>query len=387
MHTTIMRRIGLVLVVLIVGLASDISVLAGPDTQTGPVSTPTPPSSVIAQVAVERATVFPEPDRNAEALTYLYEREQVPVFAQSRDATFLLVRVGSIYGWILRAQVDLNTDTVTLPVTDTADDLALIVASPTFTPFPSVTPTGMVQSAATATTLATATMQPAVTQTPLPPSDAETPTAEPEGVVTVSPEESGDGTATAEATVEPGSEEAEMVVLPGVSPPVEIILPENWEAVDLVVPMLGFDDEVRDIPLTVYFGELDQDIYGLIYLYWGFPNTIDWASGEYNLWADGVQILRGSLVGQTCNLGVYEQKTFPVGEFEGVGADYQASECTEENDTAGWFATLRANDLTFAFFTAIEPWDELVNYVPVFQSILDSVEFVPLEDVSEETSP
>ena len=76
--------------------------------------------------------------------------------------------------------------------------------------------------------------------------------------------------------------------------------------------------------------------------------------GELNLWADGVQILRGSLVGSSCNLGLDEQRTFSVGGHEGVGTYYAAVGCADETDTTGWFAALRMDEGSYAFFTAVE---------------------------------
>jgi hypothetical protein len=107
---------------------------------------------------------------------------------------------------------------------------------------------------------------------------------------------------------------------------------------------------------------------------------VDLKTGEYNLWADGAQILRGSLVGYTCNLGVYDQQTFMVGGLEGIGAYYQAADCVGENDTAGWFTTLRVHNDTYAFYVAVEPWDARTAQRGNLQAILDSVVFVSTEE-------
>jgi hypothetical protein len=77
---------------------------------------------------------------------------------------------------------------------------------------------------------------------------------------------------------------------------------------------------------------------------------------------------------------VYDQQTFNVGGQDGVGAFYQASECKDEQDTAGWFAALRVYNGSFAFYTAVEPWDTLSDQRQALQSILDSVEFLPPEE-------
>ncbi len=316
---------------------------AAPPVQGTPPSEPPP---VYATVAVERAFVFPLPDRNTAPLTYLYERERVPVLGQNAAGTFLRVQVETLSGWVLRAQVEIEGDPALIPVLTGAQP-----PTPTFTPF--VPPQTATARAAPPTV--------SLTFTPTPP--AATPTAL--ATTRIAP--------TADAT------EGAPYWLPGVPPPLQITLPEGWRSLDMVVPFRALDGSLRDLPLTIYFGALDADVYGLIYVYWGFPNTVDWATGEYNLWADGVQILRGSLIGQACNLGLYDQQTFSVGGVEGVGADYQSSDCPDEPDSAGWFVVVRAEGSTFAFYTAVDPWEALPRYRKALQTILDTVEFTPAE--------
>jgi hypothetical protein len=133
-------------VIVVVGLLALVgSVYAQPPTPTI--------SPVEAVIAVERAVVFPTPDRNAEPLTYLYERERAPVIGQSPDGVFLLVVVDDQQGWILRAQVDISGDTATVPVTG-----SLQPPTPTVTPFQMPTATPVI--------LPTRTLLP--TQTPAP---------------------------------------------------------------------------------------------------------------------------------------------------------------------------------------------------------------------------
>ena len=305
-------------------------------------STPEPASGVTALIAVERAFVFPIPDRLAEPLTYLFERERVPVLAVSPDGVFLLTSVDGQQGWILRAQVELEGDLSQLerPVTSTP------AASPTaaprrFTP----TPIGA----------ATATAAPG--QNDLTPAPGMTAAAQDGDVDT------GD--------LPP--------VLPGAPPPLTIALPDGWEALDLVVPFRPLAGNLTDVPLTIYFGPLSGGARGFIYLYWGFPNvaTLD---GEINLWADGVQLLRGSLVGESCTLGLYEQKMFSIGGLEAVGASYQTSDCAGETDTAGWFGVVQVYGGSFAFYTAVEPLHAIVDQRDALQAILDSVEFLPPQE-------
>ncbi len=317
---------------------------AGPGEQA---PTSTPGDGLTALVAVERAFVFPIPDRLAEPITYLFERERVPVLAASSGGDFLQVMAGGQPGWILRAQVDLEGDPALLDARDTLAPTATPAVTATATA-PRPTPTPIL--------LASATPRPARTDDPAPEADA-TPAAE-------------------ESTAGAGDLPA---VVPGTPPPLTITLPEDWEALDLIVPFESLAGDLAEVPLTIYFGPLPDEVNGYIYLYWGFPNVAA-LDGEYNLWADGVQLLRGSLIGESCTLGLYEQKLFSIGGLEAVGASYQTSDCVDETDTAGWFGVVRVYDGSFAFFTAVEPLHAIVDQRDALQAILDSVEFLPPED-------
>jgi hypothetical protein len=66
-----------------------------------------------------------------------------------------------------------------------------------------------------------------------------------------------------------------------------------------------------------------------------------------------------------------------VGSQEGVGAFYQADKCQEEKDTSGWFVSMRVDNGSYAFYTAVEPWDALSDQRLFLQTILDSVVFLP----------
>ncbi len=334
-----------------------------------PVIQSTPPAAAQAVIVVDRAIVFPAPDRMAAPLSYLYERERTPVFGQTADGVWLLTQVEGVQGWILRAQVELEGDPAQIPVVTGSGVVPGIIAPTlTFTPFPT-------RPGGAAVTGAPPTRTPLPTRTPAP-LVVFTPTMRPSATATP---------AASAMTPTPGSESlplptlaAEMPVLPGDPPPISITLPEGWNSIDIVVPYRTFDnDTVRDVPLTIYFGTLPDGSRGFIYLYWGFPNTVSLATGEYNLWADGAQILRFSLVGSDCNLGVYDQRTFPVGDQEGVGAFYQAADCPDEPDTAGWFSVMRMYDGGFAFFVAVEPPEALTTQRDFIQQVLDTVEFIP----------
>jgi len=343
------RLVGVALAAGLVCLLAALHPAAAGLGEQAPTATPAPVSGVTAVVAVERAFVFPVPDRLAEPITYLYERERVPVLAAAADGVFLQVTVGEQPGWILRAQVELEGYPAPLAAVDT--------------PAPSATPTATVpRPTPTPIPLATATSLPGSPTDPAPTADT-TPAA--------------DGTPAAGDAGAPASDLP--AVVPGSPPPLTITLPEGWEALDLIVPFESLAGDLTEVPLTIYFGPLPGDVHGYIYLYWGFPNVAA-LSGEYNLWADGVQLLRGSLIGESCTLGLYEQKLFSIGGIEAVGASYQTSDCVEETNTAGWFGVVRVYDGSFAFFTAVEPLHAIVDQRDALQAILDSVEFLPPED-------
>ena len=121
----------------------------------------------------------------------------------------------------------------------------------------------------------------------------------------------------------------------GEPPPLTITLPEGWKAVHILVPFRSVNS-IRDVPLSIYTGPLPGGVTGYIYLFWGFPNVVT-PGGELNLWADGLQILRGALVDQSCNLGIDRtQHLYRVGGREAVGTTYTAVACEGETDTAGY---------------------------------------------------
>ncbi len=355
-------------VIAVLVIASLLAACAG-DSNT-PTPTVTPTTGVpVAVIAVERAMVFPAPDRDAEPFTSLYERERVAVEGESSDGSFLRVTVEGQTGWILRAQVEIEGDLALVADAATAEVTAevAVVSTATLTEAPTLAaPTAILTDAATEIPITFA-------------ATADLETAEVDSIVTVGgatpvPTLAGP-TRTPLPTRTPGGQgtPTELPVKPGTPPPLDITLPDGWQAADMLVPFSSYG-EARDLPLTIYAGPLDDDVRGIIYLFWDFPNVVS-PSGELNLWADGVQLLRGSLIGDACNLGVYEQQSFTVGGQSGVGAFYQADECQEQANTAGWFATLKVGGTSFAFFVAVEPLEAMPDQVAALQAILDSVEF------------
>ena len=325
-------------------LASLVLLVAWPGAVAGAQArTPTPPGAVTALVTVERAYVFAMPDRSAPPLTYVYQREALPVLGQTASGIYLLVAVEGLEGWVLAAQMEVSGDLAGVPVIESTRATPTVTL--TITPFRASPTSALVTRAPLPTRNPIATARPATT--PLP-----------------------------GGTVTPGAEL--LAVLPGTPPPLSIALPEGWDALDLEVPFNSFDGQTRSIPLTIFVGPLADGVQGYIYLYWGFPNVMTF-DGKFNPWADGLQILRGSLVGSSCNLGLDQQKAFTVGGREAVGTYYAAVGCADERDTAGWFAVLRVDEGSYAFFTAVEPFDALAAQRGALQAILDTVEFAPAD--------
>lgn len=299
-------------------------------------------SAQTAVIAVERAVVFPRPDRNAPPLTYLFEREQVPVRGQSADGVFWLVAVGEGEGWILAAQAD-RVDDAPLPVIDLAAPEATATPPATSTRTPAPTPS---PAASTTPRAVTATI------TPFPP---------PTSAALDAPEGAG-------ATPTPRS------IWPGAPPPLTLELPAGWQSAHVLLPFQT-PASIREVPLSLYEGALPGGASGHLFLFWGFPNITS-PTGEISLWTDALQILRGSLVDQSCNLGIdLEPKTYPVGGHEAVGTLFSAVDCEGEPDTAGYFAALQVEGGNYAFFFAIEPPGAFADQLPTLQAILDSVRF------------
>lgn len=362
-------RTRLLILVIVASLAAaglwllPITASASPPHQAG---TPTrPPTGVEATVAVERAFVFAAPTRTADTLTFVYERERVPVYGQSADGVFLLVGVDTLEGWVLRAQVDVVGNLAAVPVIEPSSPAP--APTRTITPFvASATP----DTRPTRTPLPSRTPPPSFT--PVPSADTGADTATP------SPPSSADTTPipTSDSPLAPG-------VFPGTPPPISITLPDEWKALHLIVPYRSFASNAGTVPLTIYFGPLPGSVQGYVYLFWGFPNIVD-MDGNYNFWADGLQLLRGTFVDDSCNLGIDQNpKAFYVGGEEGVGTFYQAVTCGEGvTDTAGWFVVVRVDEGNYAFFTAVEPLDTLPQMQYDLQAILDSVDFTPPVDES-----
>ena len=310
---------------------------------------PGPPSAVIA---VERAQVFPQPDRNSEPLTYLFEREQVPVRGQSADGAFWAVTVDGREGWILAAQADLTGDPAQLAVIDRAAGAE--TATLTAAPSPELSPPATLTAAPTE---------------PVTPRPSRTPT-EPAPTATARP------TSAAIAPDRDAATPTEARIFPGTPPPLTLDLPAGWEAAHVLLPFRT-PVTVSEVPMSLYEGPLPGGATGHLFLFWGFPNVTG-PSGKIDLWTDALQILRGSLVDQSCNLGIdLEPKTYTVGEHDAVGSLFSAVDCEGEPDTAGYFAALQVAGGNFAFYFAVEPPGAFADQFPALQAVLESVRFDP----------
>lgn len=314
-----------------------------------------PPSAVIA---VERAIVFPQPDRSAEPLTYLFEREQVPVRGRSADGAFWAVTVDEREGWILAAQADLAGDPTALEVIE--PDEADVASAPTDDPSLDVTPEATPDASPSAPPTAPHTPRP--TLTPEEPAPAPlTPTARPTS-----------------AAIEPPNvaTPTQARIFPGTPPPLTLDLPAGWQAAHIVLPFRT-PLSVSEVPMSLYEGALPGGASGHLFLFWGFPNVTG-PSGEIDLWTDALQILRGSLIDPSCNLGIdLEPKTYTVGGHEAVGTLFSAVDCEGEPDTAGFFAALRIEGGNYAFFFTVEPPGAFADQFPALREALASVRFQP----------
>ena len=85
----------------------------------------------------------------------------------------------------------------------------------------------------------------------------------------------------------------------------------------------------------------------------------------------------------TCNIGHYGIRTdFRVGGLPAIGETFTASQCANEPDTVGWFAGFSQYDQEYLVYVLIEPAAEFNNVTPAVQAILDSMTFVPPEQLT-----
>jgi hypothetical protein len=133
------------------------------------------------------------------------------------------------------------------------------------------------------------------------------------------------------------------------------------------------------VPVAIYSGPIPghEAITGWVVTLWGFPSLS--ATGQADLWADGLRFLRGALLDTSCNVGTDLARTFSVGGREdATGTFFQAVGCQGEPDAAGWFAGLQEQGGNYVFFVYTEPLEGLNTAMPALQAILDSIVWRPI---------
>jgi hypothetical protein len=184
------------------------------------------------------------------------------------------------------------------------------------------------------------------------------------------------------------------LVSQGGPPPLTIQLPPNWKSTYRVV---AISDQLAQLTMNEadYVGPIGAAT-GTIVVLWGFPSlgppptlanpdtvltqTVDPNAPGVDaqlLWADGLRLLQGSVVGITCNVGQYGQRTFTIGGKPGVGAYFQVVQCQGEPDTAGWFVGMRQNGRSLLFYMFVDPITAYNDARKDLQAILDTVVFAP----------
>jgi hypothetical protein len=165
-----------------------------------------------------------------------------------------------------------------------------------------------------------------------------------------------------------------------IEPPIDITLPAGWETVGYDVMILEDMRELRPVPLAVWRGPVTGGM-GTLVLLWGFPNFIntlppdgspapmmlDPSSGElvfppgatpvFDLWSDGLRLLRAAVLEEGCNISTDLRRPYTVGGREGTGTIFSAVDCPDpvtSPPTRGYFAGVREKDLNFIFYAYFE---------------------------------
>ncbi len=261
------------------------------------------------------------------------------------------------------------TDTQTPPPAETATLLPTDTETPpadTATPLPTDTET---PPAETATLLPTDTeTPPADTATPLPTDTATMPpTRTPLPTITPTNESA--------ALEAPTAYAAQQEVQEGVAPPFDIALPEDWRAGYGILPMRDAVSQ-RGVPVAVYSGPIPEmdAVTAWIVVLWGFPSLT--ATGQPDMWADGLRFLRGALLDSSCNIGTDLSRYYSIGGYhEAIGTNFQAIGCRGEPDTAGWFAGLQEQGGNYVFYVYVDPLERINAATPALQTILDSIDW------------
>jgi hypothetical protein len=222
----------------------------------------------------------------------------------------------------------------------------------------------------------TVTPVPTLTDTPLPPSPtpALPPAVSEETPEVVLPEDGEDEGEVVEIIVQAAEGQE-------IDPPLSITLPEGWGRANIVQPVedvLGF----TLIPSTIYGGPVTGGD-GYIVLLWGFRSVAPGGNpllpdetDDFDLWMDGVRLLRLAVVEPECNIGTDVPRDFVIGNLPARGTIFAAVTCPETVDTRGWVAGLSQDGINFLFYAFTEPITAMDGPAAAeLQAVLDTVEF------------
>lgn len=320
-----------------------------------PSLTPTlsPPQGEIIPTEIQ---LYDRPDTASPVIGRLLAGEVVDLLGQS-GSFYLVGEEKRVLGWAQAADLNLIGDLASIPPLANEDELAVSIiqtplpASPTMAISPSpasatIPPTSTPRFTPSASPDLASTALQAPTATEILPSPTITPSLTPEVLFTV-----------------------------GIAPPLTIDIPEGWQVAHLALPINNAYIQ-GNLPFSVYRGPLPSGGTGTIWLIWAFPNITS-PSGQLNLYADGVQLLR-SLVfdGTSCNIGLgAEQRSYKIGDQDAIGTIFSAVDCEESGDIAGFFAALQVDGNNFAFFAGVEPVENVNAGSDDLQAIFQTVQF------------
>ncbi len=290
----------------------------------------------------------------------------------SRTRNLLFAAIGLL---LLAAACEPSAPPVIAPAsatpapTEITPDTSTPLPTDTETPPPTATDTQTPPPAETATLLPTDTeTPPADTATPLPTDTATMPpTRTPLPTITPTNESA--------ALEAPTAYAAQQEVQEGVAPPFDIALPEDWRAGYGILPMRDAVSQ-RGVPVAVYSGPIPEmdAVTAWIVVLWGFPSLT--ATGQPDMWADGLRFLRGALLDSSCNIGTDLSRYYSIGGYhEAIGTNFQAIGCRGEPDTAGWFAGLQEQGGNYVFYVYVDPLERINAATPALQTILDSIDW------------
>ncbi|MCI0712259.1 MAG: hypothetical protein L0154_19045 [Chloroflexi bacterium] len=311
----------------------------------------------VARIKVERATVLDAPRRDGEAVTSLFNGEEIAALRVTEpDAlsdVYYEVMIGTQTGWVLSSQVDISGDTQLIEVVSLADleNATAVAAGPSLTPSEAAAgPTTVPTEANTSTPTLTVTPGPSPTITP-----------HPDGAIFPQPP----------PTNTPVPDPA--MILQGEPPPLDITIPDNWEEIHAFVPVVS-QFASGNVAMSVYEGPISGDLTGTIWIVWGFPAVVDPFGEELDMWSSAIQILRGIMF-RGCNIGLVKETEYPIGDAFGSGSTFSAVTCDEGEDIAGYFAGVEEQGGYYTFIMGVKPVDRVLEGLPFLRDIIASVHF------------